>query len=61
LKEAFPDVHFRTADELAGVLTGLDLVGPGLVDLATWWPADPQNLSANGTARLLQVALARKP
>jgi hypothetical protein len=61
LKDAFPDTRFRTADELGSILTGLDLVGPGLVDLATWWPAEQQNLRPTGTAQLLQVALACKP
>ena len=61
LKDAFPDVRFRTADEIEGLLTGLELVGPGLVDLATWWPPEQQNLSSAGTAQLLDVAVARKP
>ncbi|MEU4603954.1 SAM-dependent methyltransferase [Kribbella sp. NPDC023972] len=59
LREAFPDVRFRTADELAGLVDGLDLVEPGLVDLATWWP-DAENLNT-GMALLLQVAVGRKP
>lgn len=61
LKDAFPDLRFRTAAEIDGILTGLDVVEPGLVDLATWWPADKQNLGPGGTALLLLVAVARKP
>jgi hypothetical protein len=59
LREAFPNVRFRTADELAGLVDGLDLIGPGLVNLATWWP-DAENLDT-GMALLLQVAVVRKP
>jgi hypothetical protein len=58
--EAFPNVRFRTRDEVAGFFTGLDLVDPGLVDLATWRPDDPR-LSSSGAAHLLAVGLARKP
>ncbi|MEI8411365.1 MULTISPECIES: SAM-dependent methyltransferase [unclassified Kribbella] len=61
LKDVFPDVRFRTADEIEGLLTGLDVVEPGLVDLATWWPPEKQNLGPSGTALLLLVAVARKP
>lgn len=60
LKDAFPAVRFRTADEIGGLLDGLDLAGPGLVDLAGWWPANAQKLDPTGTARLLQVAAGRK-
>ena len=59
--EAFPDVSFRTPAEVADFVAGLDVVEPGVVDLATWWPADEQNLSPTGAALLLYVALARKP
>jgi len=60
LKDAFPDIRFRTADEIGGILTGVDLVEPGLVDLATWWPGGEQKPGRGGTALLL-VAVARKP
>jgi hypothetical protein len=59
LQDAFPGVRFRTADEIGGVLTGLDVVEPGLVDLATWWPPAEQNVGPTGL--LLLVAVARKP
>jgi hypothetical protein len=59
--EAFPDVSFRTPAEVAELVAGLDVIEPGVVDLATWWPAEDQNLSPTGAARLLYVALARKP
>jgi hypothetical protein len=59
LQDGFPNVRFRTADEIGGLLTGLDVVEPGLVDLATWWPPGEQNVGATGL--LLLVAVARKP
>ncbi len=61
LREAFPNVRFRTRDEVAGFLTGLEPVEPGLVDLTAWWSTDDQKLRPTGVAQLLVVALARKP
>jgi len=61
LREAFPRVQFRTRHEVAGFVRGLDLVEPGLVDLAAWWPGGDQHLGPTGAAQLLLVALARKP
>jgi hypothetical protein len=58
--EAFPNVRFRSRDEVAEFFTGLDLVEPGLGDLGSWRPDDPK-LSASGAAHLLAVGLARKP
>jgi hypothetical protein len=60
-REAFPQVRFRTRDEVAGFLTGLEPVEPGLVDLTAWWPKEEQKLSPTGVAQLFVVALARKP
>ncbi len=59
--EACPELAFRTPAEVAELVTGLDVVEPGVVDLATWWPAEEHNLSPTGAALLLHVALARKP
>jgi SAM-dependent methyltransferase len=61
LQDAFPHIRFRTRDEIAELVAGLDLVEPGLVDLTSWWPADEQTLSSTGAGRLLLVALGRKP
>lgn len=60
-REYFPRLRFRTHDELAKSLAGLELVDPGLTDLACWWPADQQALDPTGAARLILGALARKP
>ena len=61
LRGAFPQLRFRTRDEVAGFLTGLESAEPGLVDLIAWWPKEEQKLSPTGVAQLLLVALARKP
>ena len=61
VREAFPQVMFRTRHEIAGFVAGLDLDKPGLVDLTAWWPGADQHLSPTGAAQLLLVALARKP
>ncbi|MEU4191337.1 SAM-dependent methyltransferase [Kribbella sp. NPDC026611] len=60
LGEAFPNLRFRTPAEVGGFLTGLQLVPPGLVDLASW-PLDGPGVSAAGAGQLLLVALGRKP
>ena len=60
-REAFPQIRFRTRDEIAGFLTGVEPVDPGPADLTAWWPKAEQKLSATGVAQLLLVALARKP
>jgi hypothetical protein len=61
VQEAFPELRFRTRDEVARFFTGLDLVEPGLVDVTTWWPEAGQKLSPSGAGQLLLVGLARKP
>jgi hypothetical protein len=61
LREPFPRIGFRTRGETAELLGGLELVGPGLVDLTAWWPDDKQTLTPTGAGRLLLVALGRKP
>ncbi len=61
LQEPFPHMRFRTRDEIAELVAGLELVEPGLVDLTSWWPEDEQTLNQSGPGQLLLVALARKP
>jgi len=60
-REYFPRLRFRTRDELAESLAGLELLDPGLTDLTRWWPADEQALDPAGAGRLVLGALARKP
>jgi SAM-dependent methyltransferase len=61
LQEPFPHMRFRTRDEIAELVEGLELVEPGLVDLTSWWPEDEQKLNLSGPGQLLLVALGRKP
>ncbi|MGW7681988.1 SAM-dependent methyltransferase [Kribbella sp. NPDC054772] len=61
LRDTFPHIRFRTRDEVAALLGGLELVEPGLVDLTSWWPDDERKLSTTGAGQLLLVALGRKP
>jgi len=61
VRDAFPQVLFRTRHEITGFVRGLDLEEPGLVDLTAWWPRADQHVSPTGAAQLLLVALARKP
>ncbi|TCC35146.1 SAM-dependent methyltransferase [Kribbella sindirgiensis] len=61
LQDAFPHMRFRTRDEIAELVAGLELVAPGVVDLTSWWPEDQQKLNLSGAGQLLLVALGRKP
>jgi SAM-dependent methyltransferase len=61
LQEPFPHMRFRTRDEIAELVAGVELVAPGLVDLTSWWPEDEQKLNLSGPGQLLLVALGRKP
>lgn len=60
-REYFPRLRFRTREELAEALSDLEILDPGITDLAHWSPADEQNLSPTSAARLILGALARKP
>ncbi|MFI5730803.1 SAM-dependent methyltransferase [Kribbella sp. NPDC051587] len=61
-REYFPRLRFRTTEEITEALTGLEILDPGITDLAHWWPAGEQTtLSPTGAARLVIGALARKP
>ncbi|MBP2325839.1 SAM-dependent methyltransferase [Kibdelosporangium banguiense] len=52
---------FRTRDRIAGMLSGLDLLEPGLVTLADWWPDGPRLRPLGPTQRLAVGAVGRKP
>ncbi|WDZ82967.1 SAM-dependent methyltransferase [Micromonospora cathayae] len=55
-EHAAPPIRSRTGAEIAGFLTGLELVEPGLVSCSRWRPDDPQ------AAQVPQYgAVARKP
>ncbi|MFK4086929.1 SAM-dependent methyltransferase [Kribbella sp. NPDC020789] len=61
-REYFPRLRFRSPEEIAKALTGLEILEPGITDLARGWPAGEQTtLNPTGAARLVLVALTRKP
>lgn len=51
---------FRSREEIGGYFGGLDLLDPGLVPVAQWWPDGPGE-PANAFHRLLIGGVARKP
>lgn len=52
---------FRPMDRLYDMLPGLDLVEPGMVPLADWWPDGPRLRPVAPVQRLLVGAVGRKP
>jgi hypothetical protein len=52
---------FRTYDQIKGMLTGLELLEPGLVTLADWWPDGPRMSPLSPMQRLIAGAVGRKP
>jgi hypothetical protein len=66
LREAFADSpislgEFRTREQILSFLDGLDLVDPGLVAVADWWPDGPRVRPVAPVQRLAAGAVARKP
>ncbi|WP_253859564.1 SAM-dependent methyltransferase [Prauserella alba] len=53
--------RFRTREEIAAYFDGLDLLEPGLVTLAHWWPEGPPPQNLDPARRLMIGAVARKP
>lgn len=51
---------FRSHDEILSFFDGLDLVEPGLVTLAEWWPEGPRRGPLDRTRHLAVGAVARK-
>jgi hypothetical protein len=54
-------VQFRTADRIGAMLTGLDLLEPGLVPVADWWPDGPRYRPLTPIQQLLIGGIGRKP
>jgi SAM-dependent methyltransferase len=52
---------FRTHDELLELFEGLELVEPGLVRCADWWPDGPQLKPLTAAQRCIAGAVGRKP
>ncbi|MCP2343831.1 SAM-dependent methyltransferase, partial [Actinomadura rupiterrae] len=53
--------RFRTPEEIAVYMDGLDMVAPGLVYLPEWRPDAPLDHELSISERLMVGAIARKP
>jgi trans-aconitate methyltransferase len=67
-KASFQSLSFRTPEEIASLFAGLDLLEPGVVRLADWWPPGSEhddNSAEEGlrpdVSRMVYGGLARKP
>jgi hypothetical protein len=52
---------FRTRTEIEGMLAGLELIDPGLVLCADWWPDGPRVKPLDTVQRCIVGAVGRKP
>lgn len=52
---------FRTRTEIEGMLSGLELVKPGLVRCADWWPDGPRIKPLDPVQHCIVGAVGRKP
>jgi hypothetical protein len=52
---------FRTIDRIEAMLPGLDLLEPGLVTIADWWPDGPRDRPLGAMQRLFAGGVGRKP
>ncbi|HEU5483883.1 MAG TPA: SAM-dependent methyltransferase [Microlunatus sp.] len=59
--ESGASAWFRTREQITGMLSGLDLLEPGLVPLADWWPDGPRVRPLGPTQRIAVGGLGRKP
>ncbi|MET0235031.1 MAG: SAM-dependent methyltransferase [Kibdelosporangium sp.] len=53
--------YSRSREEILAMLTGLELLEPGLVSLADWWPDGPRLAPLGVTQQLALGAVGRKP
>ncbi|MCE7003561.1 SAM-dependent methyltransferase [Kibdelosporangium philippinense] len=60
-EQAQVPLWLRTRDEISAMLSGLELLDPGLVLLADWWPDGPRLQPLGRTQRLALGAVGRKP
>jgi hypothetical protein len=51
----------RSREEMLAMLSGVELLEPGLVTLADWWPTGPRMRPLSPTQRLVVGAVGRKP
>jgi hypothetical protein len=52
---------FRTREQILAMMAGLELLNPGLVTLADWWPDGPRLRPLAPVQRLIVGAVGRKP
>jgi hypothetical protein len=52
---------FRTHEQILAMMNGLDLLEPGLVTLADWWPDGPRLRPLAPVQKLIVGAVGRKP
>jgi hypothetical protein len=52
---------FRTYEQINAMMTGLELLTPGLVTLADWWPDGPRLRPLSPVQHLIAGAVGRKP
>ncbi|TCO53695.1 SAM-dependent methyltransferase [Actinocrispum wychmicini] len=51
----------RTPDQAVAMMAGLELLEPGMVTLADWWPDGPRLRPLSPVQRLVHGAVGRKP
>jgi hypothetical protein len=62
LRQGVGRAQFRSLEQVAGFLDGLELVDPGVVTVSRWRPeADAPSLTEHPVLRLAAVGVARKP
>jgi hypothetical protein len=54
-------IQFRPRDRIEDMLAGLDLLEPGLVPVAEWWPDGPRRTPLTPIQQLLIGGIGRKP
>jgi hypothetical protein len=52
---------FRTQKEIEDLFPGLDMVPPGVVRCADWWPDGPRLKELNVAQRTIAGGIGRKP
>ena len=52
---------FRTDEQISAFFDGLEMIEPGLVTPADWWPVGPQIGAGHEARRLIRAGVAAKP
>ncbi|ONI78503.1 hypothetical protein BWI15_01125 [Kribbella sp. ALI-6-A] len=61
LATSFPDLRFRTPDEILSLFGDLPVLAPGLVRVAEWDPSGERAAENEADGNFLYCAVARKP